>query len=77
MDIKHGIYRHFKTKNLYKVHGVCKHSETLEDMVLYEPLYEGSPAALWVRPLAMFVEVVEWHGATVPRFEYVGDDAPR
>ena len=66
-----GIYEHFKGKK-YRVIGVAKHSETLEDMVVYEPLYE-SISKLWVRPLIMFLEEVEVDGKRVSRFKYVGE----
>jgi hypothetical protein len=65
-----GKYRHYKG-NLYEVIGTARHSETLEEMVVYRALYgEGG---LWVRPLGMFLESVEIGGKTVPRFEYVGE----
>ena len=48
-------YKHFKG-NLYKVIGFAKHSETLEDMVIYQPLKTGD---IWVRPKAMWNEVVD------------------
>jgi hypothetical protein len=68
--IKPGKYRHFKG-NEYEVIGTAKHSETMEEMVVYRALYgEGG---LWVRPLGMFLESVEIGGKTVPRFEYVGE----
>ena len=61
-----GKYRHYKG-NDYEVVGVATHSETREPMVVYRPLYgEG---ALWVRPLAMFMENVVVDGKEVPRFE--------
>ena len=64
-----GIYRHFKG-NEYLVVGVAKHSETLEEMVVYRALYgEGG---LWVRPLLMFTETVERDGKAFPRFEFTG-----
>jgi len=63
-----GKYRHYKG-NLYEVVGVARHSETLEEMVVYRALYgEGG---LWVRPLGMFLENVTVDGRTVPRFEYL------
>lgn len=71
MEPKLGFYEHYKGKR-YRVIGVGKHSETLEDMVLYEPQYE-SIAKLWVRPLSMFLEEVEVEGKRVPRFRYLGD----
>ena len=52
------IYKHFKG-NLYKVIGFAKHSETLEDMVIYQPLKTGDN---WVRPLSMWNEVVDDKG---------------
>ena len=51
-------YRHFKG-NLYKVIGFAKHSETLEDMVIYSPLKTGDS---WVRPLSMWNEIVDDKG---------------
>ena len=66
---KPGRYRHFKG-NEYEVVAVGKHSETLEDYVIYRALYgEGG---YWVRPLSMFFENVERDGKTFPRFEYIG-----
>lgn len=64
-----GIYKHSKTGNLYKVHFVVKHSETLEDLVVYECLYENPRSKIWVRPLNMFLEKVVINGKKVPRFE--------
>ena len=71
MKIKLGIYEHFKGKR-YKVLDVAKHSETFDEMVVYEALYENEVSKLWVRPLAMFLEKVEFKGKKVPRFTYVG-----
>ena len=65
--IKLGIYEHYKGKQ-YKVVGIAKHSETMEDMVIYEPLYE-SEFKRWVRPLTMFTENVIVNGKEVPRFK--------
>ena len=66
--IKTGRYRHFKG-NEYEVLFVAKHSETLEEMVVYRALYgEGS---VWVRPAAMFLEAVSKNGISVPRFSYI------
>lgn len=66
--IKKGKYKHFKGK-YYEVIDVCKHSETLEEMVIYRTLYGNYD--LWVRPLKMFTEKVEVDGKLVDRFEYV------
>src|SRR5262249_50222121 len=68
-DVAPGRYRHYKG-GFYEVLGVARHSETEEEFVVYRPLYgEGG---LWVRPRAMFLDVVTVGGATVPRFQYVG-----
>ncbi|WP_284616557.1 DUF1653 domain-containing protein [Aquabacterium humicola] len=61
-----GRYRHYKG-NHYELVGVARHSETLEPMVVYRPLYgEG---ALWVRPYAMFFETVVIDGIEQRRFQ--------
>ena len=60
-----GRYRHY-TGNHYELVGVVRHSESLEPLVLYRPLYgEG---ALWVRPYTMFFETVTIDGVVQPRF---------
>jgi hypothetical protein len=66
-----GKYRHYKDK-LYEVIGVAMHSETLEALVVYRPLYKKK-VQLWVRPYAMFTETVEVDGKMKPRFEKVND----
>lgn len=71
MDIKPGIYKHFKGGK-YKVIGVAKHSETLENLVVYEALYDNKTSKLWVRPAAMFLENVDRGGITQPRFTFIG-----
>ena len=68
-----GIYKHYKGK-LYRVLGVAKHSETLEELVVYETLYDNPTSKLWVRPKKMFEETVELEGKTMPRFKYIGND---
>lgn len=68
-EIKKGRYRHFKG-NEYEVIGTAKHSETLEEYVVYKALYgEGG---LWVRPKEMWNETVERDGKTYKRFEFIG-----
>jgi len=69
--MKLGKYKHTKTGNLYRVIGVAKHSETLEELVVYETLYDNPRSKLWVRPLAMFLEDVDIDGKKVPRFQFV------
>lgn len=66
-----GRYRHYKGGE-YEVLGVVRHSETLEPLVLYRPLYNDS--GMWVRPYAMFLETVEVDGAMVRRFAAVGPE---
>lgn len=74
MNIKPGIYRHSKTGNLYKVHFVALHSETLEEIVVYEALYENKKSKFWVRPANMFSEIITLpDGSRKPRFEFVKD----
>ena len=66
--IKTGRYRHFKG-NEYEVLFVAKHSETLEETVVYRALYgDGS---VWVRPAAMWEEEIERDGKRFKRFEYI------
>lgn len=60
-----GPYRHYKGGE-YEVIGVARHSETLEPMVVYRPLYNDT--GWWLRPLAMFVEEIEIDGQRRPRF---------
>jgi hypothetical protein len=74
-EIKLGKYRHFKG-GLYEVIGTAKHSETLEDMVVYRALYDSKEfgnSALWARPLKSFIEKVAKDGNEIPRFEYLGE----
>lgn len=66
--MKKGIYRHYKG-NLYELIDVAAHSETLEQMVVYRAMYGNYD--LWVRPLSMWNEEVEYNGKTVRRFEFV------
>ena len=68
MEIKRGKYRHFKGKE-YEVLGVAKHSETLEELVVYRALY--GDGAVWVRPVSMWNETIEHNGETVKRFTLI------
>ena len=68
MNIKQGIYRHFKG-NKYHILGVAQHSEDESILVVYRPMYGAGD--LWVRPVEMFLEVVELNGQQVPRFEFL------
>ena len=63
-----GRYEHYKG-GPYRVLAIAKHSETLEEMVVYQQLY--GEEGIWVRPSEMFLETVEVKGKTVPRFRYI------
>lgn len=66
-----GRYRHYKGRD-YRVIGLARHSETLETLVVYEPLY--GDGGLWVRPAAMFTgQVALPDGKRVPRFGWVAE----
>lgn len=68
MEIKKGLYKHFKG-NMYEVIDVAYHSETLEEMVVYKALYgEGKT---WVRPISMWNEEVMHDGVKMKRFTLV------
>lgn len=72
-NIKPGKYEHYKG-NLYEVIGIARHSENLEELVVYRALYnspEFGKNAIWVRPKAMFLENVNFNGKNVPRFRYI------
>lgn len=64
-------YRHFKG-NIYRVLHIAKHSETFEDMVVYQAMYGDK--GVWVRPKTMFEEVIERDGKTVRRFEEITNE---
>lgn len=70
MEIKLGRYRHFKG-NEYRVIGIAKHSESLEEMVIYQALY--GEQGLWVRPASMWDETITRDGKAFKRFEYIGE----
>ena len=66
--IKLGRYRHYKGGE-YEVIGIAKHSETLEDLVVYRALY--GEHVLWARPVEMFDEEIEIDGKKIPRYKYI------
>lgn len=68
MSIATGIYRHYKGQS-YRVIGTARHSETMEELVVYQALY--GDYGLWVRPALMFAENVELEGEPIPRFTLV------
>ena len=63
--IETGIYRHFKGGR-YEAIAIAKHSETLEEMVVYKALY--GDGGVWVRPASMWEETVVYGGKEVKRF---------
>ncbi len=72
-EIKLGRYRHYKGK-FYEVIGTARHSETLEELVIYRALYDSEEFgknALWARPKGMFLETVTVDGREAPRFKLV------
>jgi hypothetical protein len=71
-DTPAGRYRHYKGGE-YEVTGVARHSETLEPLVVYRPLYDES--GWWVRPHAMFFGSLEVDGREVRRFVRLDDAA--
>lgn len=63
-----GLYQHYRG-NYYHVLGVCRHEETLEEMIVYRGLY--ADYGLWVRPRAVFESKVSHEGREVPRFKFI------
>ena len=63
-----GIYQHYKG-NFYQVIGLSRHSETMEELVVYQSLY--GDFGLWVRPIAIFTGKVEINSEEVPRFKFI------
>lgn len=67
-SIKPGVYRHYKGAE-YWVERVAQHSETEEEVVVYQALY--GDFGWWVRPKSMFLESVAIDGESIPRFEWI------
>lgn len=65
MSLQTGLYQHYKGPQ-YRVLGIAKHSESEEELVLYQALYGAF--GLWVRPLSMFIEQIEIDGVQQSRF---------
>jgi hypothetical protein len=68
INVKPGIYLHYKG-NTYEVIGTAKHSETLEEMVVYIAQYGN--CEMWIRPTKNFVGYVTVDGEKIPRFQRV------
>ncbi|NTW61420.1 DUF1653 domain-containing protein [Candidatus Saccharibacteria bacterium] len=69
-SIKPGVYEHYKGGR-YVFVGCAKHSETLEDLVIYQSI--SDPAKIWARPTDMFLGSVVIDGKAAPRFRYLGE----
>lgn len=67
MILELGLYKHYKG-NIYEVIGIAKHSENMEELVVYKATYQKEGENLWVRPLSMFTELMELEGHSVHRF---------
>lgn len=70
-------YQHYKNAKFYEVIGVARHTETLEELVVYKALYhcdQFGDNQIWVRPKKMFFEHVEFEGRMVPRFKLIVDE---
>ncbi len=72
MEIKPGLYQHFKGHDV-RVFFVAKHTETEQDFVVYEHLGENDKSRYWIRPLEMFLEDVERDGIIQSRFKYISE----
>ena len=59
------VYKHYKC-NYYQVVFICKHSDTLETMIVYKNV--DKPECNWVRPLSEFISEVEINGEMIKRF---------
>ena len=70
--VKTGIYEHYKGKR-YRVLGTARHSETLEELVLYECLYPNDLGQIWIRPKALFFGRLTVDGRDVQRFRPVSE----
>jgi cyclomaltodextrinase / maltogenic alpha-amylase / neopullulanase len=72
-ELKLGLYKHYKGKRC-EVIGFAKHSESLEDLVVYKELCDSEEFGsnpLWVRPRGMFFESVDIDGVKTPRFKFI------
>lgn len=68
MKIKKGIYKHYKG-HVYKVIGVAKHSENLEELVVYIDIHDEDN--IWVRPISMFFDKITKDEKKFKRFEFI------
>lgn len=52
------FYKHYKG-NLYKIIALGKHSENLEEMIVYQSVKDGQ---IWIRPKSMWNEIIDNNG---------------
>lgn len=65
-NIKVGeTYKHFKG-NIYKIIAIAKHSETMEDLIIYQQIDE--PTKVWARPINMFNDTIIKDNVSYKRF---------
>lgn len=63
------VYEHVKTGTRYRLLAVGKRTKTLEDLVVYEALYDNTVGKVWIRPVAEFIgEAKSPDGTFHPRF---------
>ncbi|MBU6389127.1 DUF1653 domain-containing protein [Patescibacteria group bacterium] len=75
-DPRPGKYQHYKGE-YYQVFGVAHDSDTGEEYVMYQGLYDSpefGPRPLWVRKKDSFLKLATVDGKTVERYRYVGDE---
>lgn len=70
-ELQTGVYEHYKGKQ-YEVIGIALHTETVEPMVVYRPLYK-TDVSFWTRPYDIFVSPVRVDGVDVPRFQRLSE----
>jgi len=68
--IQLGIYEHYKGQR-YRVLGIAQHTETSDELVIYQALYGDQ--LLWARPVSLFHEKVLYGSQEVPRFKFIGN----
>jgi hypothetical protein len=66
------IYQHYKG-TAYKVLCIAKHTETEEEMVVYQRTVQSPDLQIWTRPIRMFNEKVPINGTYKERFTLVKD----
>ena len=68
MDVIGKTFKHYKG-NIYKIIGEAVHSETHEDLVIYQD--QADVTKTWARPKEMFFENIIFEGKEVPRFSII------